>query len=141
MYSQCLDERGRFNYTKYYKYIYEGINSEFKANVCDIYARELANGDDSSLRVAFLYECGVRSEGIMVPLQAKKIFQEPMDADYIFESLGGKISEDDYQKLLDKYCGMRAEFVRRLKKWQKEVQEKYAKPKNTVVAKKHFHIS
>jgi hypothetical protein len=131
----CRNADGSWNRAKEYEWIFMKVNAEYDAGSYGDYTKQVAKGDDASLIIALLYEAGIKSEGAMTPLLGKSIFTEPQETNYVFESIQNHITEERYQKLLDKYIEIKSEFIKRHKAHQADVEKKHgvnSKPKQKV---------
>lgn len=128
----CRDDKGKWLSERQYQWHYEHLNAEYKGGHYGQYAREVVKGEYENLITSLLYECGIRSEGVMTPLLTKSIFTEPQDRIDVHDLIEHIISEERFQELLDKYTAIKNEFLERHEANQKAIKVKHSKPKQHV---------
>jgi len=134
----CKNADGSWNRPKEYQWHYEHVNAEYASGVYGEYSSLIAKGYYTELTTALLWECGVKSEGIMTPLVTKKIFSEPLDKKYVYGEVKNHVSRDDFQNLLTKYGKIIAEFTKRYENHQAETEKKYGIGSKPQLQEKNF---
>lgn len=132
----CRNEKGEWVREKEYQWTFEKLNAEYAGAEFGHYARLASRGDDTALVTAMLFEAGLKVEGIMTPLIVKNVFGDEQDATEVYEVIKSIITPEQYQALLDKYCGIKAEFLKRHKAHQEAINAKSNAMKPKVRARK-----